>query len=55
MTNYRQYYKPRKDFCPVSFWHKESDEKKKVRTPYRSYYNLKKCDNEYSAQDVKFV
>ncbi len=24
-----QYYKPKKDFCPVSFWHKESDEKEK--------------------------
>lgn len=55
MTNYQQYYKPRKDFHPVSFWHDESDRKERIHTPYGSYYNLEKCDNEKSIQDVKFA
>lgn len=38
LTNYRQFYKPKKDFQPVSCWQKEQDKSKKVSTPYSSYY-----------------
>ena len=55
MTNYRQYYKPRKDFHPVSFWHRENDKTERVRTPYNSYYDLNKCDNDSPILTVKFV